>query len=194
MMRSIITGALAALLVLLPLAGAQAEEGKSKAAGTKYEAAKGIYLQGGWVVSKTNFNAGLDPNMGFDITGGYRFLPWLGADADFYWAGRDQGGGLKTRVWAITFNGKVYPIGLFAPKMLDSFQPYVVMGFGGGGGPVKDATTGTFVYRLGAGLDWMLTKRLGVYTDASLHATPGFKGGGVGGATGVWQLGAKFNF
>ena len=106
-MRSIITGALAALLVLLPLARAQAEEGKNKAAGTKYEAAKGLYVQGGFAVAKTNFRGNtLDPNLGFDAAVGYRFLPWLGADADLYWAGRDQGGG-KTRQFGLTFNGKL---------------------------------------------------------------------------------------
>lgn len=193
-MRSIIIGAVAALLVLFPLVGAQAQEGgKNKAAGTKYESAKGLYVQGGFVVSKTNTGGG-DANLGFDITGGYRFLPWLGADADFYWAGRDQGA-VSSRIWAITFNGKIYPMGLLSPKSFDAFQPYAVFGMGGGGGGVKNGpSTGTFIFRMGAGLDWLMTDNFGLYSDVSLHATPGFKGGGNGGATGVFQLGAKFTF
>jgi len=196
-MRSIITTAVAALLVILPLVGAQAAEKENKAAGTKYEAAKGLYVQGGFSVAKTNFrNNNLDPNLGFVAAGGYRFLPWLGADAEFYWAGRDQGT-FKTRQFAITFNGKVYPLGLLSPKTLDWLQPYVSMGMGGGNykfdpGPKN----GTFVYRLGAGVEWLITDHIGVYTDASLLATPGTKNWVAfdGGATGLYQLGAKFIF
>ncbi len=191
-MRSIIMGAVVALLIALPLAGAQAQD-KNKAAGTKYEAAKGLYAYGGLAVAKTNFGGG-DANVGFNIGGGYRFIHWLGADVDLYWGGRDQGP-FKSRQWGLTFNGKLYPIGLFSPKTLQSFQPYIVTGMGGGGGGVKNGpSTGTFIYRLGVGLDWMLTDHLGLYTDASLNATPGFKTGGVGGATGVYTLGGKFTF
>lgn len=192
-MRSIIMGAVVALLIALPVAGAQAQS-KNKAAGTKYEAAKGLYAYGGLAVAKTNSPLVGDANIGFNIGAGYRFLPWLGADADLYWGGRDQGP-LKTRQWGLTFNGKLYPIGLFSPKTLQSFQPYVVTGMGGGGASVKNGpSTGTFIYRLGAGLDWMLTDNLGLYTDASLNATPGFKNFGKGGATGVYTLGGKFTF
>lgn len=195
-MRRIMTGALTALLVALPLAGAQAAEGENKAKGTKYEAAKGIYAQGGFVVAKTNYNVSqLDSNLGFVFAGGYRITEWVAADAEFYWAGREQDGGAKTRQFGVTFNGKIYPIGLISPKTLDSLQPYGVIGMGGGNWRVKDgAKNGTFIFRLGAGLDWMLTDHLGLYTDVSLHATPGLKIGSNGGATGVYQLGAKFNF
>lgn len=194
-MRSIITGALAVLLLLTPLAAAQAQSSSTeKAKGTKYEAAKGPYVYGGLAVAKTNYGGG-KANVGFNFGGGYRFLHWLGADADFYWGGREQNNGAKTRQFGITFNGKVYPIGLLAPKTLDAFQPYVVMGMGGGNWKVKNGIkNGTFIFRLGAGLDWMITDNLGLYTDASLNATPGLKFGNVGGATGVYTLGAKFVF
>ena len=199
-MRLILTGAMTALLLALPLASAQAESTEDKAKGTKYEAAKGLYAQGAFTIAKTNFSGGgnLDPNLGFAFAGGYRFLSWVGADAEFYWAGRDQGGG-KTRQFGLTFNGKVYPMGLFAPKTLDSFQPYMVVGMGGGnykftnGGTFKN---GTFIFRLGAGLDWMITDHIGAFMDLSLHATPGTKNWVApnGGATGVIQFGGKFNF
>ena len=201
-MRTIVMSAIAALLVLMPLASAQAQgKSKNKAAGTKYEAAKGLYAQGGFTIAKTNFeNNNLDPRLGFAFAGGYRFLHWLGADGELYWAGRDQAGG-KTRGFGLTFNGKVYPIGLLAPKTLDSFQPYVVMGMGGGNYKFKpdggsDTKTGTFIYRLGVGVDWMLTDNIGTYADFSLHATPGTKEwvSFKGGATGVIQFGAKVNF
>lgn len=201
-MRSMITCAVAALMVVLPLASAQAADGgKDKAAGTKYEAAKGPYAQVGFAVVKTNTGAG-DANLGFDLTGGYRFLHWLGADVDFYWAGREQSGGAKTRQFGLTFNGKVYPIGLLAPKTFDAFQPYVVMGMGGGNFKLKDAGAadgkrGTFIFRMGAGLDWLLTENVGLYTDVSLNTTGGFKGpfnSSKGGATGVYTLGAKYIF
>jgi opacity protein-like surface antigen len=192
-MRSIITSAIVALMVLLPLAGAQAQS-KNKAAGTKYEAAKGLYMQGGLAVVKTNSGFG-DANIGFDIGAGYRFLHWLAADADLYWGAREQPGGAKTRQFGLTINGKVYPIGLLSPKTIDAFQPYLVMGMGGGNIRVKNGGgTGTFIYRLGAGIDWMISDNIGLYTDASLNATPGFKFGNRGGATGVYTLGAKFVF
>jgi len=194
-MRRILMGA-AVLLMLVPLAGAQAaSDAQNKAKGTKYEEAKGVYAYTGFAVAKTNFGGG-DANLGFALGGGYRITEWIGADVDFYWAGRDQGP-VKSRQFGLTFNGKVYPLGLFAPKTLDSFQPYFVMGMGGGnykfknGGSVK---TGTFIFRMGAGVDWLLTDHFGLYTDVSLDATPGFKGGGNGGATGVYQLGMKYNF
>ncbi len=195
-MRSIITSAIVALLVLMPLASAQAQEKKNKAAGTKYEAAKGLYAQGGLAVVRTNYGGSDSANIGFNAAVGYRFIHWLGADADLYWGGREQDDGRKTRQFGITFNGKVYPIGLLAPKTLDAFQPYVVMGMGGGNFKVKGGSkTGTFIYRLGAGIDWMITDHIGLYTDASLNTTGGFKNGGsVGGATGVYTLGGKFVF
>lgn len=195
-MRLILTGAFMALLVLWPLVGAQAAEDKAK--GTKYEAVKGPYAYTGFTVAKTNFGGG-DPNIGFALGGGYRFMSWIGADVDFYWAGREQPNGAKTRQFGLTFNGKVYPMGLLAPKTFDSFQPYFVMGMGGGNFKVKNGfKTGTFIYRLGIGLDWIVTDHFAVYTDVSLDATPGTKvglfGGSQGGATGVYQLGLKYNF
>lgn len=192
-MRSIITSAVAALLVLLPVVGAQAED---KAAGTKYEAAKGLYVYGGFAVAKTNFSGSLDPNLGFNAGAGYRFLPWLGADADLYWGGRDQGN-FKTRQFGLTFNAKAYPLGLISPKTLDFLQPYMVVGMGGGNFKFKNGTDikdGTFIFRLGAGADWMLTDHIGLYTDVSLNTTGGLFAGNTGGATGVYTLGGKFTF
>ena len=203
-MRLILTGAMMALLVILPLASAQAEDaGKSKAAGSKYEAAKGPFVQGSFAILKTNNNSfGFGkPNLGFGIAGGYRFNEWVSADGEFVWGGRSQGGG-KTRQFGVTLNAKVYPIGLFAPNFLDSFQPYGVVGFGGGNFKVKDtfpnAKTGTFIFRFGAGLDWVMTDHFASFVDLSLHATPGLKGtalgGPKGGATGVIQFGGRFTF
>ena len=199
-MRLILTSAIAVLQVSLPLVGAQAADGENKAKGTKYEAVKGVYAQGGFAVSKNNgfFGnaAGSQPNLGFAIAGGYRINEWLGTDVEFYWAGREQNTGVKSRQFGLTFNGKFYPFGLFSPDFLDSFQPYGVVGMGGGNAKYNDfGKTGTFIFRLGAGIDWLLTENLALYTDVSLHATPGLKFNGFsGGATGVYQLGAKFNF
>ena len=193
-MKSIFMTALAALLVLSPLANARAEGGGGKAAGTKYDAVKGFYLQGGFAVIKTNFG-GSEPSLGVDVAAGYRFLPWLGTDVDVYFGARDLGNGVKPRQFGVTFNGKLYPIGLMSPKTLSSLQPYVVVGVGGGNYRVKNGSgTGTFIFRAGAGLDWMITNHFGLYTDVSLNVTPGFKSGGDGGATGVYALGGKFVF
>lgn len=199
-MRTFITAAIAALLVLLPVVGAQAQEGgkTSKAAGTKYETAKGFYVQGGLFVAKTSGSLG-GPNVGAGGGGGWRFLPWLGADVDGYWSGRNQGPS-GTRNGGFAVNGKFYPLGLFSPKTLDAFQPYAVLGIGMGTGSDDEYNGGwgALIIRVGAGLDWLLTDHVALYTDVSLHEDvwPSDRREVYppGRATGVYQLGVKFTF
>ena len=102
-MNRLTTCALAALLLLGGVTVAQAQSGDK--ADTKYAKAKGPYAYGGLAIAKTNYGGSADPNIGFAFGGGYRFLDWLAADADFYWAGRDQGA-FKTRQFGVTFNAK----------------------------------------------------------------------------------------
>jgi len=185
----------AALLCLAPAAAVHAD---SHAGSNKYKEAVGSYFQGGLAIVKTNHDADLDSNIGFAIAGGQRINEWLGADVEFYWAWRDQGDGLDTSQFGTTLNAKFYPIGLFSPEKLDFIQPYFAIGIGGGNQKFKrsgpDAKDGTFIFRIGAGAEWLITKRLGAYADFSLDSTPGLKHSGSGGATGVMQFGAAFHF
>jgi len=194
-MKSLITCAVAALLFLAPAAAVQAQEGGKKD-DNKYAQNKGPYAYGGLAISKTNVD-GLDAQVGFALGGGYRFIDWLAADVDIYSAWREQNG-VDSRVFGFTMNAKAYPIGIFAPDFIDWLQPYVVVGMGGGqfkskpsGGDVK---TGTFIFRLGAGTELFFTDHMAAYMDLSLHATPGYEGGGQGGATGVIQFGVAYHF
>jgi hypothetical protein len=153
-MRTLIMCATAALLGLFPLVGAQAHEGgnTNEAAGTKYETARGFYLQGGLVVAKTSGSVG-GANVGVGGAVGDRFVPGFGADVRGYWSGRDQGPS-STRNTGFTINGKIHPLGLFSPKNLDAFQPYAVVGIGAGrGADDHDQPSWTaLVVRVGAGL------------------------------------------
>jgi opacity protein-like surface antigen len=190
-MKRSITCALAALLLIGGVGAAQAESGSK--ADNKYATAKGPYAQLGFAIVKTNFDA-LDARLGFAIDGGYRFNDWLGADIDFVFAAREQNG-IKGRNVAFTINGKFYPIGLLSPDTLDALQPYVVLGMGGGSSFVKDGgSTGTFIFRIGAGTEYFITDHFTAYMDLSLHATPGYEFAGSGGATGVIQFGVGYHF
>jgi opacity protein-like surface antigen len=202
-MKYFITCTVAAMLCLGSVSAVQAQEDvKSE---NRYSKAKGFYGYGGLAIVKTNFSSvvNLDPNIGFAFGGGYRISEWLAADTDFYWAGRDQGAGVKTRQFGITLNAKFYPMGLFAPDTLDWLQPYVVAGMGGGNFKTKspfisDVKEGTFIFRIGAGTEVFIVGGLAAYMDLSLNATPGLKGFGFGigkgGATGVIQFGAIYHF
>jgi hypothetical protein len=202
LMKSITMFAAAALLVFATVGAVQAEDKKvvDKVGGkddNRYAQNKGVYLYGGLAIMKTNANASAieDPNVGIAFGGGYRFIDWLAADIDIAWAGREQSNGNKTRNFSFTMNGKVYPIGLISPKTLDRVQPYVVVGMGGGQFKVKNGgSVGTYIFRLGAGTEVFIVGGLSAYMDLSLHATPGYKSGGNGGATGVVQFGAQYHF
>jgi opacity protein-like surface antigen len=194
-MKRPITLAMAALLCLAPSTVVQAD---NHGGSNKYKEAVGSYFQGGLAIVKTNYDADLDSNIGFAIAGGQRINEWLGADVEFYWAWRDQGADVDTSQFGTTLNAKFYPMGMFAPDTLDFIQPYFAIGLGGGNSkfdvPGPNNKDGTFIFRIGGGAEWLITKRFGAYADFSLDATPGLERGGNGGATGVVQFGAAFHF
>lgn len=193
-MKRTITCALGVLLLLGSAAPVLAKSSTAK--DSKYADAKGPYANLGLAISKTNFSAA-DAQVGFAIAGGYRFIDWLAADVEMYSAWREQSG-VTTRVFGFTMNAKAYPIGLISPTTLDWLQPYVVVGMGGGQAKNKfsagDVKTGTYIFRLGAGTEAFITDHFAAYMDLSLHATPGYKVGGNGGATGVIQFGVAYHF
>jgi len=203
-MKKSIAFAALALLFVMSVSAASAQEGSRSE--NRYSENRGFYTYVGLAIAKTNYSTlGLDPNVGFAFGGGYRFMDWMAADVDFYWAGRDQGTLLgKTRQFGITANAKMYPMGLFAPDTLDFLQPYVVMGMGGGNFKFEspflspffpgNLKQGTFIFRIGAGAEVFIVDGLAGYMDLSLHATPGLKFRGEGGATGVIQFGLAYHF
>ncbi len=198
------TSVFLALLVGWGAATAGAQEPSATAPSSRYEAAKGAYVQGGFAASQTNFDTAtiqIDPLLGFTVAQGYRFSSWLAADVEFFWAKRSQGSG-EAKQFALTLNGKIYPVALFGSDALDALQPYVVTGLGGGrtesAGPGggNGPQQSTFVFRLGAGVDWWMADAFGLYGEGSMLVTPGTKdwltsGGGL---TGLGQVGFKFRF
>ena len=94
---------------------------------------------------------------------------------------------------AVTFNIPFEPtINLTMEGVLLARQNScdVVIGMGGGNYKIKNGgKDGTFIFRFGAGAEWLFMDSLGAYMDLSLDATPGLKRFGDGGATGVIQFG-----
>ncbi len=199
--KTLTTCASIALLILAAAGIAQAESKKGAEEPNRYSENKGFYAYGSLAIIKTNYDvSGIDPNIGFGLGAGYRFMDWLAADVDMSWGGRDQGP-VDSRYFGFTMNGKFYPLGLISPTTLDWLQPYVVVGMGGGQGKFKasggDVKTGTYIFRLGAGTEVFIVGGLAAYMDLSLHATPGLKNAffsSQGGATGVIQFGAVYHF
>ena len=161
----------------------------------KYETSHGLYALGSLAISKTNTGSGR-ADVGFGMGIGYRYNDWLALDGEFYWGGRNQRNHIKSRIFGITANAKLYPVGYYSPESYDFIQPYLVVGMGGGRHKAKGTgfSESTYIFRLGVGAEWLLAENLGATADVSLHATPGYKRNGEGGATGVFQLGLAYHF
>jgi len=134
-------------------------------------------------------------NAGFDIAGGFRFMPALAAEGEFYYV---TGGDVtvngqkvpnaETNAYAFTANIKAYPLMFNADDATGLLQPYVTVGLGGGSGEVKSpfffqqyaGSEGTFLARFGGGLDLMFTNNIGAYADGAYYITTKDVIGGVG--------------
>jgi opacity protein-like surface antigen len=131
-------------------------------------------------------------NAGFNIAGGYRFMPALAGEIEFFYI---TGGDVEvngatvpfaeTNAYAFTANIKAYPLMFAADDATGLLQPYLVVGIGGGSGEVTNVgvfsgSEGTFLARFGGGLDLMLTNNLGVFADGSYYVTTKDVIGGIG--------------
>lgn len=131
-------------------------------------------------------------NAGFDIAGGFRFMPALAAEAEFYYVtgGDVEVNGVtvplaETNAYAFTANLKAYPLMFAADDATGLLQPYVTVGIGGGSGEVTNVgpfsgSEGTFLARFGGGLDLMFTDNIGAYADGAYYITTKDVIGGVG--------------
>lgn len=189
-MKRIGLAALAAAVVSMGMSSAQAAEGL------------GPYVRGGVALGWANVDDDFvgaavsnSVNAGFNIAGGFRFMPALAAEAEFYYV---TGGdvqvfgatvpGAETNAYAFTANLKLYPLMLTSDDATGFLQPYATVGIGGGSGELKTSgfgaqfagSEGTFLARFGAGLDLMFTDHIGAYGDGAYYITTKDVIGGVG--------------
>jgi opacity protein-like surface antigen len=136
-----------------------------------------FYLQGGVVYSIENMDfterylAGPSTDAenawGYDVRAGYRFNEMIAAEAQWqHLAGDfDFSQGEKVETWAVTANGRIYPL-------KGKFQPFALVGIGynhadidlpGGGGGFADG--GGFAARFGVGLDLLITENIGLSAE-----------------------------
>jgi len=142
---------------------------------------------------------------GFTITGGFRATPWLSGEANLSWLGGGEiedkqprgSNRIDTRssAYAFTFGPKVYPLGLIDNAPAPMFQPYALVGLGGGEFNIdtrrrfgKNVQRSSFVARFLFGFDVWVTDNIGLYTEGGYHVWDDDAIDGVG----VWSIGGQF--
>lgn len=170
-----------------------------KGRGYDYE---GPYLQFGVSLGQIDFDGGnVDNNAsgGFTMTGGYRLLPWVSAEANFTYMG---GGSVEVgrfnigdgSFFAFTFGPKFYPLGALKVEAIpDSIQPYGLIQIGGGRFDVDNSSrwdNSAFIARFIIGIDFWATDHLGFFVEGGGHATDADRVDGVG----VFTVGGQYRF
>ena len=198
--RLVYAGLMAALFLfsVQPIsAGAQAFD-ETKIRGYDYT---GVYGQFGVAVGEINFDDSdieSDVSGGFTLGGGYRFLPWLAADANFTYLGggdveignNDVGDG---EFFAFTVGPKLYPLGFFKTDDVPHiFQPYALIGIGGGEFEIDDTSVeeDSFLARFILGFDVWATEHFGLFVEGGGFAASEDDLEGVG----IFTLGGQYRF
>ena len=141
-----------------------------------------------------------DTSGGFTMTGGYRALPWLSAEANFTYLGGGEGGihgGSKgdSQFFAFTFGPKVYPLGFFKVEEIPDFiQPYALVGLGGGQFDIEGRSgmhdESSFIARFMLGFDVWATDHVGFFVEGGGHAASQDDVQGVG----LFTVGGQYRF
>ncbi len=194
-----------ALLALLALLAADASFAQTQRRrddrqirGYEYE---GPYAQFGISIGQIDFDGrNIDNNAsgGFTLTGGYRIMPWLAAEANFSYLG---GGAVETRrfdigngsFFAFTFGPKIYPLGAFEiDEVPDIVQPYALVQIGGGEFEIEDTSfeEGAFIARFILGFDVWMTDNIGVFVEGGGHVSDEDDVDGVG----IFTFGGQYRF
>ena len=159
----------------------------------------GPYAQFAVSIGRIDFDGNLDSDAsgGFGLTGGYRALPWLSAEAHFqFLGGQDnvEAGNVDrdSHFWAFTFGPKFYPLGLIEGHGIpETIQPYGFIGIGGGEVEIDGGgEESTFVGRFILGVDVWFDEQLGVFVEGGGFAA---EDDDVDGA-GVFSVGAQIRF
>ncbi|MDG2333084.1 MAG: porin family protein [Myxococcota bacterium] len=142
--------------------------------------------------------------IGFSFTAGYRFNAWVGADVEVMWLGAGDvvEGNAVTGTASILSVGaaaKFYPFVLTSRSMPTWIQPYLTFGVGSGIAeqvPVGSDDFGSslsetvFLFRLGAGMEVMISKHWGTFMDLNYYASNSRTVEGIG----MMRLGLMCHF
>lgn len=193
-------GLMAALLFLAadPSAAQSGAFNKSKIRGYDYT---GPYGQFGVAIGQINFDDSdleNDVSGGFTLGGGYRFLPWLAADANFTYLAGDididgVGGDFDGEAFGFTFGPKVYPLGFAKVEGIPDFlQPYATIGIGGGEAEIDDTSfeEDYFLARFILGVDVWATDHFGLFVEGGGFATSEDDIEGAG----IFTVGGQYRF
>ena len=162
---------------------------------------EGPYAQFGVAIGQIDFDGGnIDNNAsgGFTMTGGYRFLPWISAEANFTYLGGGSVDSGSSKLgdgsfFAFTFGPKVYPLGAFEIDGIpDAVQPYGLIQIGGGEFHVDNTSfdRSAFMARFIIGLDFWATDNLGFFMEGGGFANDQSDVDGVG----IFTVGGQYRF
>ncbi len=145
----------------------------------------------------------VDAGGGFTLTGGYRLLPWLSAEANFSYVG---GGDLEVRnreigeaeYFSFTFGPKFHPLGALSKSdqpIPEFIQPYGLVQIGGGEYELDPDNGGTtersaFIARFLFGFDVWVTERVGAFVEGGYHVAADDDIDG----TGLFTFGGQYRF
>ncbi len=162
-----------------------------------YDDYTGPYAQFGISIGRTDGKDSDDSTKaqgGFNLTGGYRVLPWLSGEANFiFMRGKLDRGSDQANYFSFTFGPKIYPVAFLEEQPIpEQFQPYMIVAIGGGQYEVEDTSfdKSTFIARFIWGVDWWLTDQLGAFVEGGYHAASQKDIDG----TGVFTFGAQYRF
>jgi len=153
-------------------------------------------------VAGRNRHVETDASGGFTMAGGYRFFPWLAGEFDLTFLGggdveifdRDMGDAVS---FSFTVGPKLYPMGLLDRQPIpEFFQPYLLIGIGGGEteldvkGNGRDIERSSFTARFLTGFDFWFTDHIGAFMEGGYHVWDDESVDGFG----VFSLGAQYRF
>ena len=145
-----------------------------------YDEYTGPYGQFGITIGATDGDGrtpDTDAQGGFNLTGGYRVLPWLSAEANFIFMRGELDGNFNNRsrdanYFSFTFGPKIYPLALIEDQPIpEQVQPYMLIAIGGGEYEIEDTRfdESTFIARFIWGFDWWLTDQFGAFVEGGYH-------------------------
>lgn len=167
----------------------------------------GPYAQFGISVGRVDFDdvgpfdVDSEASGGFNLGGGYRFLPWLAADGNFTFLGGEDNVEIgntdaDSQYFAFTFGPKFFPLGLGDVESIPHFvQPYALIAIGGGEGEIDGPGNGEieesfFVARFILGFDLWFTDHWGGFMEGGGHVVDEDDVDGVG----IFTFGAQYRF
>ncbi len=162
-----------------------------------YDDYTGPYGQFGISIGATEGDRGIsdtDAQGGFNLTGGYRVLPWLSAEGNFiFLRGELDNSSRDANYFSFTFGPKIYPIALLEDRLIpEHFQPYMLLAIGGGRYEIEDTSfdESSFIARFIWGVDWWLTDQFGAFVEGGYHVASESDIDG----TGVFTFGGQVRF